>query len=134
VLSVNLGVDYTTETGNLLGVNVDGSIRTLAPGHRVNHVNVSRCGRLFCCDDVNQNGYLVVGSVKTGKTFVLCDPKNSMGGTSSQQTHSHAYLTPDLRWVIYQSDRSGSTHLYAASVPEGLLASIMDPGEAGKGK
>jgi hypothetical protein len=119
--------DYTAEKGNLIGVDVDGDIRTVARGYHFNHLNVSRCGRFFCCDDFGHSGSLVVGSVITGKTSVLCDSKTSMQDAmdgSANKTHAHAYLTPDLRWVIFQSDRTGTTHIYAASVPEGMLEAL----------
>ncbi|MCH7558921.1 MAG: hypothetical protein IIB56_15920 [Planctomycetes bacterium] len=43
---------------------------------------------------------------------------------SAQNTHPHAYLTPDLKWVIFNSDRSGFPHVHAASVPEGIIEEL----------
>lgn len=37
----------------------------------------------------------------------MCHPKN-------RRVHAHAYLTPDLKWVIFNSDRDGFPHIYAA--------------------
>lgn len=34
------------------------------------------------------------------------------------------YLTPDLKWVVFNSDRSGFPHIHAASVPPGLIESL----------
>ena len=43
---------------------------------------------------------------------------------SAQNTHPHAYLTPDLKWVIFNSDRIGFPHVHAASVPEGIIEEL----------
>ena len=45
-------------------------------------------------------------------------------GLGPQHTHPHAYLTPDLKWIIFNSDSSGSPHVHAASVPEGMIAEL----------
>ncbi|MHC4171659.1 MAG: sulfatase-like hydrolase/transferase [Planctomycetota bacterium] len=81
-------------------------VRVVAKGYCFNHVNVSRCGCLFCCDDWQQNCKLVIGSVKTGRTIVVCESRTSR--SRAQNTHAHAYLTHDLRWVIFNSDRKES--------------------------
>ncbi len=53
---------------------------------------------------------------------MVCESKASLG--SPQNTHPHPYLTPDLRWVIFNSDRGGFPHIHAASIPEGLLKGL----------
>jgi hypothetical protein len=122
LLTVAAREDYTAEKGNLLGVRADEPARVVAKGYRFNHVSVSRCGRLFCCDDWQENCKIVIGSVKTGRTAVVCESKTSMG--RAQNTHAHAYLTPDLKWVIFNSDRSGFPHIHAASVPQQMVEEI----------
>lgn len=92
-------------------------------GHRFNHVGVSRCGRLFCCDDWQPPFRIVIGSTKTGKSAVVCESKTEP--SRSQNTHPHAYLTPDLKWVIFNSNRSGRAHVYAARVPEGMAQGLL---------
>jgi len=122
LLSVSAHGDYAAEKGNLLGVRAEGPARVVAKGYQFNHVGVSRCGRFFCCDDWQGSYKVVIGSVKTGKTAVVCQSKTSP--TSSQNTHPHAYLTPDLKWVIFNSNRSGQPHVHAASVPEGMIREL----------
>ena len=68
-----------------------------------------------------RNG-LVIGSTKTGASAVVCESKTSP--TRGQNTHPHAYLTPDLKWVVFNSNRSGFPHLYAASVPDGMIKEL----------
>jgi hypothetical protein len=122
LLTVMANDDYAPEKGNLLAVRADEPTRVIAGGYKFNHVNVSRCGHFFCCDDWQQDCKIVIGSVKTGKTAVICESKTSRG--RSQNTHAHAYLTPDLKWIIFNSDRNGFPHIHAASVPNGMIQDI----------
>jgi len=119
LLSVSARDDYVPEKGNLLGVRAGKPARVVARGYRFNHVGVSRCGRLFCCDDWQGSYKIVIGSNATGKTAVVCDSKTKPD--RSQNTHPHAYLTPDLKWVIFNSNQTGFPHIYAARVPEGMV-------------
>lgn len=118
LLSVSARDQFAPEKGNLLGVRASRAARVVAKGYRFNHVGVSRCGRFFCCDDWQAGYRVVVGSTTTGKAAAICESKTSPG--RAQNTHPHAYLTPDLKWVIFNSNRSGFPHVYAASVPEGV--------------
>ncbi len=123
LLTVMARDDYSLEKGNLLAVRADETARVVARGYKFNHVNVSRCGRFFCCDDWQQDCKIVIGSVRTGRTAVVCESKTSR--SRSQNTHAHAYLTPDLKWVIFNSDRNGFPHVYAASVPSKIIQDIL---------
>jgi len=122
LLSVAPHGDYAPDKGNLLGVRMDKPARVVARGYAFNHVGVSRCGRFFCCDDWSPSCKLVIGSPRTGKTAVVCESKTSVSG--AQNTHPHAYLTPNLKWVIFNSNRSGFPHIHAASVPEGMIEEL----------
>jgi len=119
LLSVSARDDYAPEKGNLLGVRAGEPARVVARGYRFNHVGVSRCGRLFSCDDWQGTFKVVIGSIRTGETAVVCESMTSP--TRGQNTHPHAYLTPDLKWVVFNSNRSGFAHVYAASVPEAMV-------------
>lgn len=122
LLSVAPSGDYAPEKGNLLGVRPGSPARVVARGYRFNHVGVSRCGRYFSCDDWQETYKVVIGSMKTGKTAVVCESKTKP--ERSQNTHPHAYLTPDLKWVIFNSNRSGFAHIYAASVPDDMITAL----------
>jgi len=119
LLTVSARDAFAPEKGNLLGVRAGQPARVVAKGYRFNHVGVSRCGRLFSCDDWQGAFKIVIGSIRTGETAVVCDSMTSP--TRGQNTHPHAYLTPDLKWVVFNSNRSGFPHIYAASVPEGMI-------------
>jgi hypothetical protein len=122
LLSVSARGNYAPEKGNLLGVRPGSPARVVAKGYRFNHVGVSRCGRYFSGDDWRGTYKLVIGSTQTGKTAVVCESKTSP--SRSQNTHPHPYLTPDLRWVIFNSNREGVPHIYAAAVPEGMVEGL----------
>ena len=122
LLTVAWAGDYASEKGNLLGVREGEPARVVAKGYRFQHIHASRCGRLFCGDDWQGSCKLVIGSVETGRTAVVCESKASM--TRGHYTHPHAYLTPDLKWVIFNSDRSGFNHIYAAGVPDGMIKEL----------
>jgi len=123
LLTVSASGDYAPEKGNLLGVRAGQPARVVAKGYRFMHVGVSRCGRLFSCDDFQGAYRLVIGSNQTGKMAIVCESKSAP--TGSQNTHPHPYLTPDLKWVLFNSNRSGFPHIYAASVPEGMIDELL---------
>ncbi len=122
LLSIMAEDDYEPEKGNLLAVSAGSPARVVAKGYKFNHVSVSRCGKFFCCDDWQGTSKVVIGSISTGRTTVVCESKASRG--RAQNTHPHAYLTPDLKWVIFNSDRNGFPHVHAASVPDGMIEEI----------
>ena len=124
LLTVSAGGDYAPDKGNLLGVRAGQPARVVTRGYQFNHVGVSRCGRFFCCDDWRGTTKLVIGSVRTGRSAVVCESKASR--SRAQNTHPHAYLTPDLKWVIFNSDCSGFPHVHAASVPEGMIEKLAE--------
>ena len=124
LLSVSASGDYAPEKGNLLGVRAGEPARVVSKGYRFNHVGVSRCGRFFSCDDWQGTYKVVIGSNQTGKSAVVCDSRTTP--TGGQRTHPHAYLTPDLKWVIFNSNRSGFPHIHAASVPDGMIEKLSE--------
>jgi len=121
LLTVAASGDYTAEKGNLLGVRAGEPARVVSTGYVYAHVGTSVCGRFFCCDD-GASGDVVIGSMKTGKNAVVCHSESSFG--RAQNTHPHPYLTPDLKWVIFNSDRSGEPQIHAATVPDGMVEEL----------
>lgn len=98
-----------------------------APGHRFNHVNVSRDGRYFVCDCYHKGlpgGIeLVVGNLATGRCRALLEDCGAQGGCAAS-SHPHPYLTADNRHVIYNADPHGVPHVHAAHVTEEFLKSL----------
>jgi hypothetical protein len=91
--------------------------------HTWNHISVSRCGRFFVADSYQLPGVaILVGSIATGRTQVLFEAHTSGGGP--QYSHAHPYFTSDAGYVVFNSDRTGISQTYLASVPDGLLEGL----------
>ena len=120
LFSVRATGDYAPEKGNLLAVRAGAPPRVVSKGYRFSHVGTSRCGRFFSCDD-GPTGDVVVGSIRTGKNAVICHSESSFG--RAQNTHPHPYLSPDLKWVVFNSDRSGEPQVHVATVPPEVIRS-----------
>ncbi len=118
-------VDESTR-GNLLRIRPgDDSAQVVADGYYFAHPNASLDGRFFVSDARHDDGVLlVVGSIQTGRTRVLCDSRATLG--APQYTHPHPYFSPDLRWVIFNSDGTGIPHVCAAQVPDGFLEELAE--------
>jgi len=121
LLTVSASDDYAAEKGNLLGVRAGKPARVVSRGYRYSHVGTSVCGKFFSCDD-GATGDVIIGSNRTGKNAVVCHSESSFG--RAQNTHPHPYLTPDLKWVIFNSDRGGVPQIHAATVPDGMIEEL----------
>ena len=124
LLTVVAQGDY--ERSNLLGVRAGSPPRTITGGHCLNHVSTSPCGRFFFCDEAYGGRKLVIGSIETGKNTVVCDSRNTSG--EAQNTHAHPYLSPDLRWLVFNSNRSGEPQIHVATVPPEIIADLETGG------
>lgn len=124
-------------TGRLLLTTRGGKVYTVGPGEAeptlvtarpgFNHITASPDGRFFVVDDFS-TGRLYVGCLATRRVLPFCDSGASCG--SPQYTHTHPYITPGNRHVIYNSDRTGVPQVYAAEIPGDLLAKL----ESGAGE
>jgi hypothetical protein len=113
------------KTGNVLEVSHDWpQPRVVFETPKVwNHISVTKCGRYFITDSYQLPRVpILVGSIKTGKTRVLCHSKTSGGG--AQYSHAHPYITSDNRWAVFNSDRTGLAQVYIASISEEFLSSL----------
>ena len=129
LLTVSLGVADAVARGNLLGVRAGGAARVVSKGQRFMHVHASVCGRYFCCDAWRKNGEcaIVVGSIATGRNAVVCTDGPGPADAYArygQSSHAHPYLSPDLKWVVFNSCRTGRPEINVASVPPGMIASL----------
>jgi len=122
LLTVSASGDYSVENGNLLAVSAGKLARVVSKGYVFSHVGTSVDGKYFSCDDSRDKKDVVIGSIKTGKTGVVCHSESSFG--RDQNTHPHPYLTPDLKWVVFNSDRSGEPQIHVASVPDGMIEEL----------
>ena len=122
ILTVDAFGDFGAEHGNILGVRAGEAHRVIAKGHAMNHIGAPPCGRYFSADG-NKPDEIIVGSTVTGKTAVVA-PARSTYEKFGQASHPHAYLSPDGRWMVFNSDRTGRPEVYAASIPAELLAGL----------
>ncbi|MEJ5251941.1 MAG: oligogalacturonate lyase family protein [Armatimonadota bacterium] len=60
--------------------------------------------------------------VPTGRYRPLCYPRSSQG--HPQWTHPHPQFSPDGRYVLFNSDRTGICQIYLAQVPDHLCERI----------
>ena len=123
LLSVAASGNFAPDQGNLLAIRAGGDPRVVARAYRFNHIGASRCGKLFSADDWQGAYKLVIGSTAGGKWAEVCESKTKP--TRDQSSHPHPYLPPDLKWLIFNSTRSGPAHLYAARLPEALVAGLV---------
>lgn len=96
--------------------------RLVCRGYALNHISASADGRFFVGDD-SGTGRLYLGSLETGKTRAIGE--SGASGGRPQYSHAHPYLTPDNRFVIYNSDQTGIAQVCGAAVPDGFLESLL---------
>lgn len=124
LLSVAWSGAFAPEKGNLLGIRPEEDYRVVARGYRFNHVGATRCGRIFSADDWQPPFKVIIGSTTTGRTVELCPSHTSP--TSDQATHPHPYVSTNLRWAVFNSNRFGHPHIFAASIPEKVLDELLE--------
>jgi hypothetical protein len=100
----------------------DAKARVVAADKLYNHLGASDDGRFFIADD-HATGSIYIGNIETGRKARLCDSGTRQG--LCQYSHVHAYMTPDNRYVIYNSIVTGVGQVYAARVPDGFLDALM---------
>jgi hypothetical protein len=124
LMSVGAREDYVPEKGNLIAVKATGEVRRLGiPDVQVNHVGTTPDGRFFSVDDWQGTSKLIIGSTKTGKSAIICEARTSM--SQSQDTHGHPYLSPDAKWLVYNSDSSGQPQIHVASIPDTITTDVL---------
>ena len=116
---IKAGEAYTPEEGNLLGVRAGAPPRVVSKGYCFNHVGTSACGRFFSCD-IFPTVDVVMGSIRTGKNAVVCHSESS----PEHSAHPHPYLSPDLKWVVFDSDRSGEVQIHVATVSPEMIENL----------
>lgn len=125
ILTVAASGDFAPERGNILCLRAGEDCRQIGAGRRMCHIGTTHCGRYFCADGNNPQE-VIIGSPATGKSVFVCDPRSTYGRGYGQCSHPHAYLSPDFRWVVFNSDVTGRPEIYAAAIPEALLAGLDD--------
>ena len=101
----------------------DDRARTIVIGHRFCHVSASQDGRFFVVDQMGSVGYgrIWVGSLSTGRYLPLCESHTRRGPYCSEP---FPYMTPDCRYVIFNSNATGIGQVHAAEIPAGFLDAL----------
>jgi hypothetical protein len=68
--------------------------------------------------DIKSRGLIVIGSIKTGKTKILCE--TLADNEQAQHSHPHVYLSPDNGWAVFNSKKDGIPHVAVARIPDDL--------------
>jgi hypothetical protein len=101
----------------------DSEAKVLAEGILFNHISVSDDGRFFTGDE-HADGVIHIGNVETGRYLPLCDSHTRQG--TCQYSHVHSYMTPDNKYVIFNSIATGIAQVYAARIPDGFLEKVIN--------
>ena len=97
----------------------DRAAEIIMPGFCFIHVSASADGRFLVADHGGQR-YAYLGSLETGKVIHFCETPCSR--SDGHETWEEPYLTPGNQHVIFNSERTGHAELYAAGVPEHVMA------------
>ncbi|NOY79271.1 MAG: hypothetical protein GXO76_15570, partial [Calditrichaeota bacterium] len=79
------------------------------------HAGVSEDGQWIVSDSNWPDRGLFLIHAATGHLKKLCNDGSSK---TYQMAHPHPAFSPDRKWVVFNSDRSGFPHVYLAKVPE----------------
>ncbi len=95
--------------------------RIIAQDRFFNHIAISDDGKYFIAED-NTDMRIYIGNVSDGRSIGLCNSFTRQG--SCQHSHVHPYMTPDNKFVIFNSIVTGVPQVYAARIPEGFLKQL----------
>jgi hypothetical protein len=98
-----------------LGVK-EGEPKTLVEGPYFWHSSGSLDGEWIIADTNWPNEGLQLVCVETRRFRTLLHPENSAG--HPQTTHAHPQFSPDGRFVLFNSDRTGIAQMYVAEIPD----------------
>jgi hypothetical protein len=101
----------------------DKAPRRIMPGFCFIHVCASADGRFVAADHGGRR-YVYLGSLETGRVLHLCEAPCSRSG--GHETWEEPYITPGNRHVIFNSERTGHAELYAATVPDHVVAYLTE--------
>lgn len=104
----------------------DRDTEIVASGEHFWHAASSRDGEWIVSDTSWPDHGLQLIHVKSGRYATLCLPQSSC--SHPQWSHPHPSFSPDGRYVVYNSDVSGTAQMYLVQVPEQLKQSLQEQG------
>ena len=129
LLTLNVQEDYDFGKGPIVGVRPGQPARIIGPGWEMNHIGIEPSGRIFCGDAYDPD-LIVIGSPVTNKVLGVCPARASYQRARNRpqpayaDSHPHAYITPDCKWVVFNSDRTGVQQVYAAAIPPAMIKEL----------
>ena len=82
------------------------------------HMHTTPDGR-YWIRDCNRTARVHIGSTKPGRHKLLANSDATFG--AMQHTHPHPFFIGSGKWVGWNSDRDGTTHIFVARLPDGFL-------------
>jgi oligogalacturonide lyase len=82
------------------------------------HSSASLDGEWIVADTNWPNEGIQLVNVASGRFTTLIRPDNSAG--HPQWTHAHPFMSPDMRWVAYNSDSTGTGQVWIIEVPDSV--------------
>jgi hypothetical protein len=131
IATLNYTEDYDYGKGRIIGVKPGERAREVCTPWELNHIGVEPSGRVFA-GDAYMPDEIIIGSTRTNRAAVVCQSKSTYNRWNRREgaenyvfdTHPHAYISPDRKWVVFSSDRTGTAQVYAAAIPKEMIEEI----------
>ncbi len=127
--TLNTSGDYDHGKGPIVAVRPGGGpAREVCKPWRMNHLGMEPSGRMFCADAFVRDE-IIIGVPATNRAAFVCRARTSYKRSAARgawsDSHPHAYVSPDLRWVVFNSDRSGVQQVYCAALPREMVSLLL---------
>ena len=131
IATLNYVEDYDYGKGRVIGVRPGEPHREICTPWELNHIGIEPSGRIFA-GDAYLPDEIIIGSPCTDRAAVVC-PSRATYNRARRRTggdglvydsHPHAYVSPDRKWVIFNSDQSGIQQIYVAEIPAEMIAKL----------
>ena len=132
IATLNYLEDYDYGKGRVVGVRPGEPAREICTPWELNHIGIDPDGRIFA-GDAYLPDEIIIGSPHTSRATVVCSSRATYnrarrrtGDGLVYDSHPHAYISPDRKWVVYNSDHSGTQQIYVAEIPAAMIAALED--------
>jgi len=130
ICTLNYTEDYDYGKGRVVQICAGGQPQEICAPWELNHIGVEPSGRIFA-GDAYRPDEIVIGCPGTHRACVVCSSgatynraRRRSGDGLVYDSHPHAYITPDRRWVVYNSDATGVQQIYVAEIPPEMVRTL----------
>lgn len=136
IATLNYMEDYDYGKGRIVGIRPGEEHREICVPWELNHIGIEPSGRIFA-GDAYRPDEIIIGSPRTDKAVVV-GPSRASYNRARRRTgrpglvfdsHPHAYISPDRKWVVFNSDRTGIQQVYAAAIPPEIIDELERDGK-----